>query len=40
MQILLFEPYKRPRKADISHTLRSIQETVCGDIAGQNAAVS
>lgn len=32
MKILLFEPYKRPRKTEIPHTLRSMQETVGGDI--------
>jgi len=32
MKILLFEPYKRPRKVEIPHTLRSMQETVGGDI--------
>lgn len=32
MKILIFEPYKYPRKADIPHTLRCMQETVGGDI--------
>lgn len=32
MNILLFEPYKRPRMTEIPHTLRSMQETVGGDI--------
>ena len=32
MNILLFEPYKRPRKTEIPHTLRSMQKIVGGDI--------
>lgn len=32
MKILLFEPYRRPRMTEIPNTLRSMQETVGGDV--------